>query len=236
MKYRYLNIGFMLMFFFSACASNTVPENNASLECGNSEYSHIISIKDEVKSFTVVANVKLTYSDKMIQKDTLIVSVPKTQVDRIYFENGKQKYEDEVDEVSYLALYFQKENQHGLLGYIDTHYEKENFVYAFAKREVATKCGQYDIVNGVVDIHGVFRRIDGGVVNMLDGLDVKKYVGKRLLLSGRYWYQRGGLLKADGSDAGFSVDNLLEASVVQVVDSEFDDALIEKKCNALKGM
>ena len=56
----------------------------------------------------------------------------------------------------------------------------------------------------------------------------------RLLLWGEYWYQRGGLLKPDGSDASFSVDNLLQASVVQVVNDKFDYELIAQKCNKLK--
>jgi len=96
------------------------------------------------------------------------------------------------------------------------------------------KCGNYDIVYGKVDSYGVFRTMDGTVVNLLDGLDAKSYRGMSLLLWGKYWYQRGGLLKPDGSDASFSVDNLLEASVMQVVDDGFDYELIEKKCNELK--
>ena len=236
MKYKYLNIGFVAMLIFTACASDRVPNNSVSLECGNSEYFHRISIEDEVRSFTVMANVKLTYFHKMIQKDRVIISIPKTKVDRIYFENGKQKYEDEADKISHLPLYFQKADGYGLLGYIDAHYEKEIFVYLFTKKEIPTKCGKYDIVNGVVDSRGVFKRIDGEVVNILDGLDVKKYAGKRLLLSGKYWYQRGGLLNPDGSDASFSIDNLLEASVMQVVDDSFDEVLIANRCNALKGM
>ena len=96
------------------------------------------------------------------------------------------------------------------------------------------KCGKYDIVYGKVDSHGVFRTMDGTVVNLLSGLDTKGYRGMRLLLCGEYWYQRGGLLKPDGSDASFSVDNLLQASVLQVVDDGFDYELIEKKCNGLE--
>ena len=69
-------------------------------------------------------------TDKTIQKDIVIVSVPKTQADRIYFEKGKQKYEDEADRVSHLALYFQKENRHGIMGYIDVQYQKDKFVYS----------------------------------------------------------------------------------------------------------
>ena len=96
------------------------------------------------------------------------------------------------------------------------------------------KCGNYDIVYGKVDSYGIFRKMDGTVVNLLDGFDAKRYRGMRLLLWGRYWYQRGGLLNPDGSDASFSVDNLLEASVMQVVGDGFDYELIEKKCNELK--
>ncbi len=96
------------------------------------------------------------------------------------------------------------------------------------------KCGKYDIVYGKVDGHGVFRTMDGTVVNLLGGLDTEEYRGLRLLLRGKYWYQRGGLLHPDGSDASFSVDNLLQASVIQVVNDGFDYALIEEKCNTLK--
>ena len=96
------------------------------------------------------------------------------------------------------------------------------------------KCGQYDIVYGKVDSYGVFRKMDGTVVNLLSTLDIKRYKGMKLLLKGKYWYQRGGLLNPDGSDASFSIDNLLEASVIQVVDNGFDYALIERKCNELK--
>ena len=96
------------------------------------------------------------------------------------------------------------------------------------------KCGNYDIVYGKVDSDGVFRTMDGTVVNLLGGLDAKRYRGMRLLLWGKYWYQRGGLLNPNGSDASFSVDNLLQASVLQVLDDGFDYALIEKKCNTLK--
>ena len=112
--------------------------------------------------------------------------------------------------------------------------------HTVTKKEILTvkplpkKCGKYDIVYGKVDSYGVFRTMDGTVVNLLSGLDTKEYRGMRLLLWGEYWYQRGGLLNSDGSDASFSVDNLLQASVIQVVDDGFDYALIEKKCNELK--
>ena len=96
------------------------------------------------------------------------------------------------------------------------------------------KCGNYDIVYGKVDHHGVFKKVDGTVVFLLDGLDAKEYADKHILLSGKYWYQRGGLLNPDGSDASFSVDNLLEASVIQIVDDGFDYTLIEKRCKELK--
>ena len=101
-------------------------------------------------------------------------------------------------------------------------------------KPLPNKCGKYDIVYGKVDSYGVFRTMDGTVVNLLSGLDTKEYRGMRLLLWGEYWYQRGGLLKPDGSDASFSVDNLLQASVIQEVNNGFDYALIEKKCNELK--
>ena len=96
------------------------------------------------------------------------------------------------------------------------------------------KCGKYDIVYGSVDSYGMFRTMDGTVVNLLGDFDANRHRGMRLLLWGIYWYQRGGLLNPDGSYPRFSVDNLLEASVVQVVDDRFDYELIEKKCNELK--
>jgi len=72
-------------------------------------------------------------------------------------------------------------------------------------------------------------------VNLLDGVDAKQYVGKTLLLSGKYWYQRGGLLSPDGRDASFSVDNLLKSSLIQIVEKgNIDMDNLKKVCNQLK--
>ncbi len=100
-------------------------------------------------------------------------------------------------------------------------------------RPLPSKCGNYDLVYGSVDKYGIFKKLDGTRINIL-GLDASMYSGKKILLSGKIWYQRGGLLNSDGSDAHFSVDNLLEAKIIQVVDGGFDYGLIEKRCNALK--
>jgi len=98
------------------------------------------------------------------------------------------------------------------------------------------KCGEYDIVYGSVDEYGIFRTGKGTLVNLLDGLDAKQYAGKTLLLSGKYWYQRGGLLNPDGSDASFSIDNLLKSSVIQIVEKgNIDMDNLKKVCNQLKG-
>lgn len=101
-------------------------------------------------------------------------------------------------------------------------------------KPLPTKCGDYDIIYGNVDAHGVFRKFDGTVVKLLSGLDSKNYSGEKIVLSGKYWVQRGGLLNPDGSDTSFAVNNLIDAAIVQVVESGFDDEIIEEKCKTLK--
>jgi len=97
------------------------------------------------------------------------------------------------------------------------------------------KCGEFDIVYGSVDAYGIFRTGKGTLVNLLDGVDAKQYAGKALLLSGEYWYQRGGLLSPDGRDASFSVDNLLKSSLIQIVEKgNIDMDNLKKVCNQLK--
>jgi len=257
MEYKSFSTGLIGMVLLLGCAPH-IPSNhdkvvyehetNTNLVCGNSEFLQTISIQSGLNSLNVVANVKLTYNDKIIQKNMMIVSISKSNADRIYFENHKIKLEVDGETISNLHLYFQKGNESGLLGKIDGYHDNKKFLYTFTKnsetinkedvnktvQQLPRKCGRYDIVYGNVDSDGVFKTVEGAVVHLLDDFDAKKYKGKKLLLSGRYWYQRGGLLTPDRSDANFSEDNLLETSVIQVVNGGFDKTLIESTCNLLK--
>lgn len=97
-----------------------------------------------------------------------------------------------------------------------------------------SKCGQYDIVYGTVDGHGVFRNSKNEQVNILGTIDLNPYALKTLLLYGEYMYQRGGLLMPDGSDASFHHINLLNAHIIQVVENgQINHTKLNKVCSEL---
>ncbi len=113
---------------------NTQDEEGPLLLCGNSENTHLLTVQRKAGHLNIMAKVVSSYNQKrQLQKNTLIVSIPLSKADKIFFVNNRLELELEGDAISSLYLYFQKGKQFGFLGKIKSTYKNGHFNYMFTK-------------------------------------------------------------------------------------------------------
>jgi len=103
---------------------------------------------------------------------------------------------------------------------------------------IPKKCGNYDIVYGKVLPDGYFMRDDNKKVILFGKFDSEQLVGRRVILSGKYWHQAvGGLLRDDGTGSKpYVIINLDKVELIQVIESgtSVDSTVFKNRCSDLK--
>ncbi len=99
------------------------------LECGNSEYTHCLTVKKINDHLELMANVSLSGDmEQTVQKNRRIISIPRAKADRIFFAGNQSKVEIDGETVGSVYLYFQKGREYGFLGQVQSVYKNENFI------------------------------------------------------------------------------------------------------------